>query len=306
MSLRDFSYNLDKDALEKRKHLIEALRNHVHIIKFMEKYDCPFSVVENNALKFEKWLHDIERISKISKEQLKSNPTLGGYVDLHYDSSSGLLLEEYTFLDVSKDAIDAQKHFGNYQVFPLNDSLKKADFKDIHITNTDTKSYLLAFKEAISFSKDEALGLYIYGDLGVGKSYLAACITNKFAKEGKSVAFVSPSDLLSHLKGNFGSFTTDTSLERLKHVHVLVIDDIGAEPISAWGRDEVLLPLLNARLENFRKTIFTSNYTPEMLENVYALDTRGNLDRIRSKRFVDRILAIGRPIEISGENRRRK
>ena len=89
-------------------------------------------------------------------------------------------------------------------------------------------------------------------------------------------------------------------------VDILVIDDLGAEPITGWGRDEVLLPLLNARLENYRKTIFTSNYPPKLLSNAYSLDTRGNLDKMRANRFVDRVLAIAMPIEISGENRRRK
>ena len=116
---------------------------------------------------------------------------------------------------------------------------------------------------------------------------------------------MSPADLLSHLKSNFGSYGYDPTLDRLKNVHVLVLDDLGAEPITAWGRDEVLLPLLNARMENFRKTIFTSNYPPNLLEKTYSLDTKGNLDEIRSKRFVDRVFAIAKPLEISGKNRRR-
>lgn len=305
MSFKDLNFALDEKAKEKRVQLLNALKNHPTIQEFMKRYECPFDVIEDNALRFEKWLHDLKRVNAYSNKALKENPDLGGYVSLIYDKDTGSLYDEYAYVSLSQKEKDAMKYLDNYLVFPLNESLKSAEFSKIEL-DKETPSYLKAMQDAISFTKDDRQGLYLFGNLGVGKSFLAACITNWFAKENHSVAFVSPSDLLSHLKSNFGSFEQDPTLERLKRVSILVIDDLGAEPITTWGRDEVLLPLLNARMENFRKTIFTSNYPPELLEKTYSLDTRGNMDQIRAKRFVDRVLAIAKPIEISGVNRRRK
>lgn len=306
MSFKDFTFVVDEKAQSNHQKLLKYLYDHPKVQDFMKKYDCPFDVIEDHALKFEKWISDLERIEKLSEDTLKSNLHLGGYVDLIYDKNTDTLHDEYTYVSTSQSVRDSKKHFDNYLIFPLTESLKEAEFQKLDLQNETYKSYLTAVKEAFDFTRNDVHGLYLYGNLGVGKSFLAACITNKFAKENQTVAFVSPSDLLAHIKGNFGSYEHDPTLERLKHVSVLVIDDLGAEPITAWGRDEILLPLLNARLENFRKTIFTSNYPPDMLEKTYSLDTRGNLDEIRAKRFVDRVLAIAKPIEISGENRRRK
>ncbi len=305
MTFKDFNFSIEPQAKEKRDQYLETLRNHTKIKDFMALYDCPFDVVEKNALRFERWIEDQNRIANYSDQALKNNPNLGAYVDLVYDKESQLLKDEFTYVGVSQKAHDDLKYRDNYVIFSLHESLKNAEFSKIEIQK-ETPSYLQAMQEAIAFTKENTLGLYFYGDLGVGKSFLGACITNKLAKEGKSVAFVSPSDLLTRIKSGFNSFTHDATLDRLKRVDILVIDDLGAEPITAWGRDEVLLPLLNARMENYRKTIFTSNYPPEMLEDVYAVDTRGVKDVIRSKRFVDRVLTIAKPVKISGINRRRK
>ena len=301
MKIQDFS----NFQIDEKNDLLEKLKTNKTIQEFMDKYDCPFSVIEANSLIFAKWLEDLDRLDSYDKQTLRSNPNLGGYVDLSYDQETESLNEEFTFLEFSEELIKEKEHLSNYRVFDLHKSLLEAEFNKLVLDNKDTASYLTAVKEMIEFTKNDELGLYLYGDLGVGKSYLSACATNKFAKENKSVAFVSPADLLSHLKSFFGTFEIDNSLEILKNVDLLVIDDLGAESITPWGRDEIMLPLLNARMENFKKTIFTSNYPPNLLESVYERDQRGNKDVLRGKRFVDRVLAIGRPIEIIGYNRRR-
>lgn len=298
----DFNFKIDQKAQEKREKLLFKLKNDKRIQNFMDSYHCDFSFVEDYALRFDKWLSDLDRINSYSDQELRDNPKLGSYIDLSYED--GLLIEEFTYVDISQKANDDLKYRENYVIFPLHESLKDAEFSKLNLDGI-TKLYHAALEDAVKFIKSDDLGLYFYGNLGVGKSFLSACITNQFAKEGKSVAFVSPSDLFNHIRSNFGSFEHDPTLDRLKRVDVLVIDDLGAEPISTWGRDDVLLPLLNARMENYRKTIFTSNYPPEMLVDVYAVDNRGIKDGIRSQRFVDRVLSIAKPLEISGVNRRR-
>lgn len=301
MELKDFKFELNDKQKKARQELVEALRVNPTIIRFMERYNCPFEVVEENVFRFRDWLIELDRINRLSESELSENPDLGGYVNLYYDDKQKVLLDEYKVLPMAQRIQDESAYLDAYRIFPLNKSLQVASFENVNL-DRENLEYISAYNTLIKFADNEELGHYLYGDLGVGKSFLAACLTNHVAKRGQSVAFVSVSDLLSHLKKHFGQ--VDYTLDVLKGVEFLVIDDLGAEPISAWGRDEVLLPLLNSRLENFRKTLFTSNYPMDMLEEVYSLDSRGGVDKLRSKRFVDRILAISSPLEIVGENRR--
>lgn len=296
-----FNFELSEAQIKDKERLVEALRNNKTIQRFMEHYDCPFEVVEENLYRFKDWLEALDRVNKLSQEALDVNPYLGEYINLTYDSVAKVLLDEHKMIASAQKAYQAKQYLGAYELFPLNKSLQKASFE----TGVFGMSYKESLEALTQFFSNDILGYYIYGDLGVGKSYLAACVTNRAAKQGKSVAFVSVAELLSELKRNFNkSYEVDYTLERLKVVDVLVIDDLGAEPISTWGRDEVLLPLLNHRLENYRKTLFTSNYPMDMLETLYAIDQKGNVDKLRSKRFVDRIYAIAQPLEIIGKNRR--
>ena len=299
--LKYYEFELSDKQINDREKLITALKNNKTIQSFMERYDCPFEVVEDNMFRFKDWLEALNRVHQLNEETLREDPSRGAYVNLVYDSVAGVLLDEYKVVPTVEKLVAENAHLKQYVVFPLSKSLQEASFS---VGKFDDRT-LLAVDTLISFVENDVLGYYIHGNLGVGKSYLAACVSNEMAKRGSDVAFVSVADLLSHLKQNFNrSYEVDYTLDNLKQVDLLVIDDLGAEPISAWGRDEVLLPLLNHRLENYRKTIFTSNYPMDMLEDLYSLDQRGNFDQLRAKRFVDRIFAISEPLLVLGKNRR--
>lgn len=299
--LKNFNFELSDKQIEDKQKLIQLLKENKTIQNFMDRYHCPFSVIENNPFRFKDWLESLQRVNDLSTQQLRENPHLGAYVNLIYDDVAGVLLDEYKVIDQALEVHLEKRYLNQYAIFPLSKSLQTADFN----TGVFKKGSLEAQSALIGFTKDDVLGYYIHGDLGVGKSYLAACVTNMMARSGSSVAFVNVAELLSHLKRNFAkSYEVDYTIETLKNVDIIVLDDLGAEPISAWGRDEVLLPLLNYRLENYKKTLFTSNYPMTDLENLYAIDQRGNIDKVRAKRFVDRIYAISESLAVIGENRR--
>jgi primosomal protein DnaI len=87
---------------------------------------------------------------------------------------------------------------------------------------------------------------------------------------------------------------------------VLVIDDIGAENMTPWSRDEVLSPLLQYRLQQKLPTFFTSNLTIDALKHHFADEGYGRISTFRAERVIDRITAITEYCEIKGENHRQK
>ena len=57
---------------------------------------------------------------------------------------------------------------------------------------------------------------------------------------------------------------------------VLMLDDLGAESMTSWGRDEVLGTILQFRMLESLPTFFTSNFDfKELAESFNLYSTRG-------------------------------
>jgi DNA replication protein DnaC len=78
------------------------------------------------------------------------------------------------------------------------------------------------------------------------------------------VAYASVPDLLRFIRRGFGDGAADERLDALMEVDLLVLDDLGAERLTAWA-DEQLFVLLNARYLDERATVLTSNERPDTL-----------------------------------------
>ena len=74
----------------------------------------------------------------------------------------------------------------------------------------------------------------------------------------------------------------------IKKVPLLLIDDIGAENVTNWGRDEVLGTILQYRMEENLPTLFTSNLTIEELEK-HLMATSKEIDIVKARRIIERI-----------------
>ena len=79
-----------------------------------------------------------------------------------------------------------------------------------------------------------------------GKTFLLGAIANQLADKGVSTMIVFYPELLRELKGSIGDSTLNEKIEMIKKQPVLMIDDIGAETMSSWTRDEVLSRFCNS------------------------------------------------------------
>ena len=89
----------------------------------------------------------------------------------------------------------------------------------------------------------------------------------------------------------------------IKKVPLLLIDDIGAENVTLWGRDEILGTILQYRMEEGLTTFFTSNLTYEELESALSL-SKGKVDSLKATRIMERIKNLTVNMNLIGENRR--
>lgn len=145
-------------------------------------------------------------------------------------------------------------------------------------------------------------GLYLHGSFGSGKTFLIAALLNELhSKKNADVEIVYYPDLLRNMKEDFGLI--ESKITYLQNVDILLLDDIGAENVTAWGRDEILGPILQSRMNKKLTTFFTSNLTIEELERNLAV-SKGTEDAVKSRRIIERIKQLTEDMELISKNRR--
>ena len=84
---------------------------------------------------------------------------------------------------------------------------------------------------------------------------------------------------------------------------MLLLDDIGAENLTAWSRDEILGTILQYRMDEKLPTFFTSNLDMKQLEEHFSMTASGS-DKLKARRIVERIHYLSKDIKLASENRR--
>lgn len=146
-------------------------------------------------------------------------------------------------------------------------------------------------------------GLYLEGDFGVGKTYILAALANAIASEGSNVIFLHVPSFIAGLSSHFQDNSLNKEIDRIASVPVLIFDDIGAESLSEWSRDDVLGVILQKRMDNSLPTFFSSNMDMSALENHLA-ETKNSLDEVKAKRLMQRVRYLSREVFVGGQNRR--
>lgn len=183
--------------------------------------------------------------------------------------------------------------------------LENARIKDIDIADKKRIKIIKWIKEFYdNYDIGVSLkGLYLHGSFGSGKTFLIAALLNELSanKKIKTEIIYFP-EILRTLKDDWDFF--NNKMEYLKSVDILVIDDIGAEKVTEWGRDEVLGTILQSRMNNNLCTFFTSNLTIEELERHLSL-TKNSEDTVKARRIIERIKQLTIDMELISENRRK-
>ena len=145
-------------------------------------------------------------------------------------------------------------------------------------------------------------GLYLSGSFGSGKSYLLSAMINELVKDGNKAALVYYPEFLRSLKASFGK-DFDEQFNYAKKADLLLLDDIGAENISSWSRDEILGPILQYRMDEKLPTFFTSNLSIDALESHLSKGTL-EVDKLKAKRIIERIRYLTDDINLISKNNR--
>ncbi|MDR1235234.1 MAG: ATP-binding protein [Mycoplasmataceae bacterium] len=168
-----------------------------------------------------------------------------------------------------------------------------------------TKKRVIRYYLDVLKNPEQSKGAYVYGNVGIGKTYTSIALANEFAKRDYQVAFVNCADIAYKLKLGFeqpNSVNNDL-VNKMKEANVLFLDDIGAEDEKVWFYNNYLMIILNYRMDHNKLTFFTSNLSIDTFSTKLS-----NLmhKSFNAERLVERIRALtkNQQFEIIGNNRR--
>ena len=133
-------------------------------------------------------------------------------------------------------------------------------FKNVNSQDKE-RAFGICMRYAEELSKGDRKGknsLLLTGDVGTGKTHLAAAIAQYCMEHGKVVKFGNITDIFQSLKN---AFTKDEDvLSEIKSVPLLVLDDLGKENDTEWAK-ETIYSIINYRYEHMLPTVITTNFT---------------------------------------------
>ena len=217
-----------------------------------------------------------------------------GYADVSYEETPELIAAE-------KEAAIKNR----LKLINLPASLRKASLAQVDL---DDLGRLPVFEKLLAFVEQYPTirkGLYLYGDFGVGKSFMVAALAHDLSeKRGVSSTLLHYPSFVIDVKNAIGDGNVKTLVDEIKLSEVLILDDIGAEQSTAWVRDEILQVILQYRMQENLPTFFTSNFNFEELEQHFAKGKHGNDETWEARRVMERIRYLAEETRLEGVNRR--
>ena len=207
-----------------------------------------------------------------------------------------------------KEKSDEEQFFlKNIYSYKMPKEISSASFKNIYKDDSnrlETIKYLKSFYDNYLKGKITK-GLYLHGNFGCGKTYLVAALFNELARKNVKSTIVYFPEFLRSLKASFGNSEDnyDEKFNTVLETKLLLLDDIGAEKLSDWARDEVLGVILQYRMENHLPTFLTSNLSLKELENHLQI-TSNSSDKVKARRIIERVKYLCEDIEMISVNRR--
>lgn len=146
-------------------------------------------------------------------------------------------------------------------------------------------------------------GMYLHGEFGTGKSFILGAIANQLKTKKIPSTIIYLPEFIRTLKSGFKDGTFETKLAKVREANILMLDDIGAEEITPWVRDEIIGPILHYRMVQELPTFFSSNYNFKELQHHLSV-TRDGTELTKAARIMERIKTLATPYYLDGENYR--
>ena len=149
------------------------------------------------------------------------------------------------------------------------------------------------YAEQFDALREQGKGLLLYGPVGTGKTFLAACVVNALVDRGIPCLMTSFARL-----GNLLSAPgpeRQVRMDELGRYELLVVDDLAAERDTEY-MNELVYSVIDARYRQGLPLIVTTNLSGAELKNPA---------QVKRQRTYSRLLEMCYPAEVEGKDRRK-
>lgn len=151
-----------------------------------------------------------------------------------------------------------------------------------------------AYADGFEDFRSTGKGLLLFGDVGTGKTFAAACVANALIDRGVPVLMTNFSRIINRIQASFEG--RQEYIDSLNDFDLLIIDDLAAERNTEFI-NETVYTIIDSRYRAGLPMIITTNLDANKM--MQEPDTA-------RKRIYSRILERCHPIEVKGADRRVK
>ena len=125
--------------------------------------------------------------------------------------------------------------------------------------------------------------LLLFGQPGLGKTFLSACIARVVSESGHSVVYDTAANIFAQYEScKFRRFDDDDAapdedVNRYQKCDLLIMDDLGTEMLTSFVQSTIY-QIINGRLSAGRKTIISTNLTPDQIGQRYGAAVRSRIE----------------------------
>lgn len=162
---------------------------------------------------------------------------------------------------------------------------------DNGIGDRDAMQKARIYADRFAQALENNIGLTLWGEVGTGKSFLAACVANSVIEQGYSCLMTSFSRITD---GAWSVQDKETYFDSFSEYDLLVIDDLGVECKTGYV-DEIVTKIIERRCNSGKPVIMTTNIAPATM-----MDSKD----ITEKRVYSRLFSMTKLIQVRGDDLR--
>ena len=230
---------------------------------------------------------ELSRLIEKKQQLLISNGYPADYLDDIYDcpacKDTGYIGSEKCscFKKAVIDLLYAQSNLEEILQKENFDTFSLKYYSDSYIDAKTGRTSLSSMKEALQVCHDfvdrfdtEFSNLFLYGDTGVGKTFLSNCIAKELIDKTYSVIYFTAFELFDvFAKSKFGKDeTAEVMYSHIFDCDLLIIDDLGTELTNSFTTSQLFL-CLNERLLRKKSTIISTNLALDTFSELYSART---------------------------------
>ncbi|SHO48185.1 ATP-binding protein [Anaerocolumna xylanovorans] len=301
MALKNYQYNkilrdYDNRQLEAKHELDTRMEEAYGKIPALKEIDdeivtCAISSAKEMLTGNEDALDTLKQVAGSAEKKraalLKANGYPEDFLKLHYQCpdcrDTGYIGNEkcHCFKQAIVDIVYSQSNMKeaigreNFNTFSLD--YYDETYVEPSLNMTPRENIIRVVKECKSYidNFDTAKGnLLLYGNTGVGKTFLANCIAKELLDKAFTVIYLTAFQLFDILEKNkFGrgedNFESQSQFEYILDCNLLIIDDLGTELNNSFVNVQLYL-CINERLLRNKSTIISTNLSLDNINSLYS------------------------------------